>query len=135
VPAPRWLRKEGTTRPSCRASARRIGQCLGARSFATLARTCWLVCHEGRYQARYRGPDDKLRLAPSTFQRKTDAEVRRHLKRFVELKERGFVFIGPKGVQLRRSNFYRTGNKIRTSATVKRLSAEVACKRPATRWP
>ena len=35
----------------------------------------------GRYQARYRGPDGKLRPAPSTFQRKTDAA------RWLSLKE------------------------------------------------
>ena len=35
----------------------------------------------GRYQARYRGPDGKLRPAPSTFQRKNDAA------RWLSLKE------------------------------------------------
>ena len=35
----------------------------------------------GRYQARYRGPDGKLRPAPSTFGRKTDAA------RWLSLKE------------------------------------------------
>jgi hypothetical protein len=32
-------------------------------------------------------------------------EIRWHLERFAEPGERGFVFIGPKGGQLRRSNF------------------------------
>lgn len=35
----------------------------------------------GRYQARYRGPDGKLRSAPNTFERKTDAA------RWLSLKE------------------------------------------------
>ena len=42
-------------------------------------------------------------------------EIRWHLERFAEPGERGFVFVGPKGGQLRRSNFHRTWNKARTS--------------------
>jgi excisionase family DNA binding protein len=34
----------------------------------------------GRYQARYRGPDGRLRTAPSTFGRKTDAALWLSLK-------------------------------------------------------
>ena len=41
-------------------------------------------------------------------------EIRWHLERFAEPGERGFVFVGPKGGQLRRSNFHRTWNKART---------------------
>jgi integrase len=35
-------------------------------------------------------------------------EIRWHLERFVEPGERGFVFVGPKGGKLRRSNFHRS---------------------------
>ncbi len=42
-------------------------------------------------------------------------EIRWHLERFAEAGERGFVFVGPKGGQLRRSNFHRTWDKARTS--------------------
>lgn len=35
-------------------------------------------------------------------------EIRWHLDRFAEPGERGFVFVGPKGGQLRRSNFHRS---------------------------
>jgi integrase len=35
-------------------------------------------------------------------------EIRWHLERFAEPGERGFVFIGPKGGQLRRSNFHKS---------------------------
>ena len=39
-------------------------------------------------------------------------EIRWHLERFAEPGERGFVFVGPKGGQLRRSNFHgRSGAK------------------------
>jgi hypothetical protein len=38
-----------------------------------------------------------------------------HLERFAEPGQRGFVFVGPKGGQLRRSNFHRTWDKARTS--------------------
>ena len=47
-----------------------------ARQFGNIRRLS-----SGRYQARYRGPDGKLRPAPSTFQRKTDAA------RWLSLKE------------------------------------------------
>jgi site-specific recombinase XerD len=42
-------------------------------------------------------------------------EIRWHLERFAEPGKRGFVFVGPKGGQLRRSNFHRTWEKARTS--------------------
>ena len=42
-------------------------------------------------------------------------EIRWHLERFAEPGKRGFVFVGPKGGQLRRSNFHRTWDKARTS--------------------
>jgi integrase len=42
-------------------------------------------------------------------------EIRWHLERFAEPGPRGFVFVGPKGGQLRRSNFHRTWDKARTS--------------------
>ncbi len=42
-------------------------------------------------------------------------EIRWHLERFAEPGPRGFVFVGPKGGQLRRSNFHRTWEKARTS--------------------
>ena len=42
-------------------------------------------------------------------------EIRWHLERFAEPGHRGFVFVGPKGGQLRRSNFHRTWDKARTS--------------------
>lgn len=35
-------------------------------------------------------------------------EIRWHLERFAEPGERGFVFVGPKGGQLRRSNFHKS---------------------------
>jgi integrase len=35
-------------------------------------------------------------------------EIRWHLERFAEPGERGFVFLGPKGGQLRRSNFHKS---------------------------
>jgi integrase len=35
-------------------------------------------------------------------------EIRWHLERCAEPGERGFVFVGPKGAQLRRSNFHRS---------------------------
>jgi hypothetical protein len=35
----------------------------------------------GRYQARYRGPDGRLRTAPSTVGRKTDAALYQHATR------------------------------------------------------
>ncbi|MGD0705739.1 MAG: tyrosine-type recombinase/integrase [Trebonia sp.] len=35
-------------------------------------------------------------------------EIRWHLERFAEPGERGFVFVGPKGGKLRRSNFHRS---------------------------
>ena len=35
-------------------------------------------------------------------------EIRWHLERFAEPGERGFVFVGPKGGKLRRSNFHKT---------------------------
>lgn len=42
-------------------------------------------------------------------------EIRWHLERFAEPGQRGFVLVGPKGGQLRRSNFHRTWEKARTS--------------------
>lgn len=42
------------------------------------------------------------------------ADIRDHLERFAEEGEGGFVFIGPKGGRLRRSNFRKTWNKVRT---------------------
>jgi integrase len=42
-------------------------------------------------------------------------EIRWHLERFAEPGPRGFVFVGPKGGQLRRSNFHRTWEKARTA--------------------
>ena len=35
-------------------------------------------------------------------------EIRWHLERFAEPGERGFVFVGPKGGKLRRSNFHKS---------------------------
>jgi hypothetical protein len=35
-------------------------------------------------------------------------EIRWHLDRFAEPGERGFVFLGPKGGKLRRSNFHKS---------------------------
>jgi integrase len=40
-----------------------------------------------------------------SFPEEIAPEIRWHLERFAEPGERGFVFVGPKGGQLRRSNF------------------------------
>jgi integrase len=42
-------------------------------------------------------------------------ELRRHLERFAEPGERGYVFVGPKGGRLRRSNFRPIWHRARTS--------------------
>ncbi len=42
-------------------------------------------------------------------------ELRWHLERFAEPGERGYVFVGPKGGRLRRSNFRPIWHQARTS--------------------
>ena len=43
-----------------------------------------------------------------SFPEEIAPEIRWHLERFAEPGERGFVFVGPKGGQLRRSNFHKS---------------------------
>ena len=48
-------------------------------------------------------------------------EIRRHLDQFAEAGERGYVFVGPKGANLRRSNFRKIWNPARASVGLPNL--------------
>jgi integrase len=46
--------------------------------------------------------------SPVAFPAEIAPEIRWHLERFAEPGDRGFVFVGPKGGKLRRSNFHKS---------------------------
>ena len=54
-------------------------------------------------------------------------EIRWHLKRFAEPGERGFVFVGPKGGKLRRSNFHSRSGARPASRSACLLSISTTC--------
>ena len=53
-------------------------------------------------------PESRAGRRVVSFPREVTPELRWHLERFAEPGERGFVFAGPKGGRLRRSNFHKS---------------------------
>jgi integrase len=63
-------------------------------------------------------PKSRAGRRAAAFPKEIVPELRWHLERFAQAQDDGFVFVGPKGGRLRRSNFHPIWVKARTAINV-----------------
>jgi hypothetical protein len=78
-------------------------------------------------------PKSPASVRTVAFPKEIAPELRDHLERFAEPSPRGLVFIGPKGGQLRRSNFASSGTGPGEWLVFPNFTSMI-CGIPATRW-